>query len=787
MSARNPNLDLIVSISDISELSDLSEVSEQFQQSAFWRQNIGKSQIDLSVPRSSRWYTGLTPEECPGYAQDGKLYSLVIPNLATCSRQDALDYFNNTWTLSELLFSALKGDEAFYRPPYHSLRHPLIFYYVHPAVLYVNKLRLAKIVDAAIDAKFESLFETGVDEMSWDDMSKNDIEWPSIDEAQAYRRKAYEVVTRVIATAPGLEPGHAPITAEHPLWALFMGFEHERIHLETSSVLIRELPIRLLERPLQFPANAESHGSQSDLEFASVAAGFVRIGKSPTVPTFGWDNEYGERSVNVPAFEVTRSLISNFQFWQFVVDGGYQNSQYWSVTGNSWKQFRNIKWPTFWVADGPQGLNQFRLRTLFEVIDMPWDWPAVLNYHEGEAYCAWLQTKNSEYSYRLLTEAEHQRLASVNKLQLDVENGEVIAPSGNINLRASSESSVLFDSVTATGDHLPFRDLYGNVWQWLGDHFNPLPGFKINRMYDDFSTPCFDGEHQMIAGGSFISTGDEASVHARFHFRPHFFQHAGVRVVRLAANSLANPQDKLGAVVHLGNEAEVNGEIAFSYGQETNSFEELATLVDRYVARRVDDHELAQAHSSSQRALHVGCSVGAFSHMLARHFESVVAVDLRLPLISAAQEMFVSKQYQFSQLDNNFEPYTVSGAIENNRAGSVQFRRSDPCSLPADYLNFDLVALTDALTIVPSPLSILSRLKGDRSIVKVGGLLLFVSDFNWQKQVTPKELWLNEREVVDFLSQDFELLEEINLPFINRENERVIRQVTKHCSLWRRL
>lgn len=95
------------------------------------------------------------------------------------------------------------------------------------------------------------------------------------------------------------------------------------------------------------------------------------------------------------------------------------------------------------------------------------------------------------------------------------------------------------------------------------------------------------------------------------------------------------------------------------------------------------------------------------------------------------------------------------------------------------------MALTDALTIVPSPLSILSRLKGERSIVKVGGLLLLVSDFNWQKQVTPKELWLGEKEVNELL-QDFELLEELNLPFISRENERVYRHVTKHCSIWRR-
>ncbi len=34
---------------------------------------------------------------------------------------------------------------------------------------------------------------------------------------------------------PGLADGHAPIGPGSPLWALFLGFEHERIHLETSS------------------------------------------------------------------------------------------------------------------------------------------------------------------------------------------------------------------------------------------------------------------------------------------------------------------------------------------------------------------------------------------------------------------------------------------------------------------------------------------------------------------------------------------------------------------------
>jgi len=43
-----------------------------------------------------------------------------------------------------------------------------------------------------------------------------------------------------------------------------------------------------------------------------------------------------------------------------------------------------------------------------------------------------------------------------------------------------------------------FYDTYGNVWEWSEDHFNGLTGFKTNFLYDDFSSPCFDGRHTMI-------------------------------------------------------------------------------------------------------------------------------------------------------------------------------------------------------------------------------------------------------------------------------------------------
>src|SRR5258706_8881332 len=104
-------------------------------------------------PRPSSWWTGRPPTDV--------VHGLPMPNLRTCTRQQVLDYFDNGWTLTEVLFSALQGRQAFLTPVYHRLRHPLIFYYCHPAALYVNKLRVAGLTDA-VNEDFETLFQTGV-------------------------------------------------------------------------------------------------------------------------------------------------------------------------------------------------------------------------------------------------------------------------------------------------------------------------------------------------------------------------------------------------------------------------------------------------------------------------------------------------------------------------------------------------------------------------------------------------------------------------------------------------
>ncbi|ESN98975.1 hypothetical protein HELRODRAFT_162449 [Helobdella robusta] len=70
-------------------------------------------------------------------------------------------------------------------------------------------------------------------------------EWPRLSEVVLYRRKVRMLVHEVIERTPL----QLPISWDSVWWAVIMGIEHERIHIETSSVLIRQLPVSLVKRP----------------------------------------------------------------------------------------------------------------------------------------------------------------------------------------------------------------------------------------------------------------------------------------------------------------------------------------------------------------------------------------------------------------------------------------------------------------------------------------------------------------------------------------------------------
>jgi uncharacterized protein YaaR (DUF327 family) len=62
--------------------------------------------------------------------------------------------------------------------------------------------------------------------------------WPSLDEMKNFRNKIRALVNDVIDHRLPLED-NTEINFSHPFWTIIMGIEHEKIHLETTSCLIR--------------------------------------------------------------------------------------------------------------------------------------------------------------------------------------------------------------------------------------------------------------------------------------------------------------------------------------------------------------------------------------------------------------------------------------------------------------------------------------------------------------------------------------------------------------------
>lgn len=163
-------------------------------------------------------------------------------------RQQLLDYFRQTWALYESLFDCIADERGYYTKAI-SLRHPLIFYYGHTATFYINKLMAARLIDSRTDSRIEAMMAIGVDEMSWDDLDEAHYDWPSLSELRAYRQQVYTRVEQFISQMPLT----LPIDWDSPAWVILMGIEHERIHLETSSVLIRQLPLEWVEPQPHWP------------------------------------------------------------------------------------------------------------------------------------------------------------------------------------------------------------------------------------------------------------------------------------------------------------------------------------------------------------------------------------------------------------------------------------------------------------------------------------------------------------------------------------------------------
>lgn len=677
-------------------------------------------------------------------------------------RNEILDYFEKTWAIDEKLYTQLKSDDFFYHRG-DPLRHVILFYLGHTAVFFINKLFLAKIIDTRINPEFESIFAIGVDEMSWDDLDEKHYKWPAVSEVRAYRDAAKKVIVDVIQRLPL----NIPISWTDPFWLILMGVEHERIHLETSSVLIRQLPLdevvsgrfgRICKECVDAPQN----------EFLPVPGAVMELGKPANHPLYGWDNEYGRYSEKVEDFKSTKYLISNAEYLRFIESGGYNNETYWTEEGWNWRNFRSAEIPLFWIKkeDG------YWLRLVAEEIPMPWSWPVEVNYLEAKAYCNWKSARTGK-TFRLPTEAEWYRLAEHCNVKDELEWGK--AP-GNINLEHFASPCPV--DKFKMGD---FYDVIGNVWQWTETPITGFAGFKVHPMYDDFSTPTFDGKHNMIKGGSWISTGNEATHHARYAFRRHFYQHAGFRIVE-SETPLVIHNDEYETDAEVANSCETN------WGGTSDFSKKLAEIVlENTQGLKIKD------------VLDLNTDTGRLAFELAPYFDKITAIDFSARFIRMPIQLQEKGFIRYIVKDEGelvfYRDILLSDFGLGRNKENILFMQDNANNLKPIYSGYDLIVVPNLLEELICPILFLKQI---HERINEQGLLILASTYDWelnniQRAHRPGGFKQDGEPVSSFdgirsiLSTHFDLVKEPeNISQMLRKSTRISELRASEVSIWKK-
>ncbi len=621
-------------------------------------------------------------------------------------RQEIKNYFIQTYETDEQVYSQLISPEAFYHRG-DPLRHIILFYYGHTASFYINKLFISKLIDKRIDPNLESIFAIGVDEMSWDDLNNEHYDWPDFNTVKDYRKKVKELVLNLIDTLP-LD---MPITQESPMWIILMGIEHERIHIETSSVLLRQLPLELM-KPNSFGSICSISGKVPQNEMIEVKGGKILLGKGNDNSYYGWDNEYGHLEEIVEDFKASKYLISNQEFLEFIADAGYQNQKYWTEEGWNWKIYKDATMPLFWrYQDG-----KYSLRLVTEEIDMPWDWPVEVNYLEAKAYCNWKSAKDNK-KYRLPSEAEWQQIYRNTATDKLIEKDNIPA---NINMEHFSSSCPV--NMFKMGD---FYDIIGNVWQWTESPITGFPGFKVHPIYDDFSTPTFDGKHNLLMGGSWTSSGNELRPSARYAFRRHFYQYAGIRLIE--------------------SESEPKIQIAdYEYDKD------VIKACDRNWASKENfDRQLAKicfelcGKDENLKVIDLNADTGRLAFELATIYQNVTALDFTARMIKVAIQLREQGYMRYVSKDEgdiqHFNEVVLDEYGLGKNKDKISFMQIDPMNIKPIYKDYDIAIFSNGLKELSNPKLFLSKI---HERLNPKAFLIIASDYEWDENFTTKDNWL---------------------------------------------
>ena len=315
------------------------------------------------------------------------------------------------------------------------------------------------------------------------------------------------VLERVIGRASSDSPNLKDTKGYDQEYFLNLVLLHEQMHDEaityTRQTLSYPAPTIAVTTKVRFAERSEALGqSNDDLKHdAEIPSGKFILGRTHE-HRFIFDNEQLAHDVEIAAFAISKTAVSNGQLMNFVEDNGYKRRDLWTSEGWKWRTTVGAEHPVYWRREG----NDWLRRNFDEWVALDERLPVIhVNWYEADAYCRWAER-------RLPTEAEWEMAASAEPIP----NGRGLTtrkrryPWGDdsptperANLDWRAMGCIAVDELPAGDSAFGCRQMIGNVWEWTASDFNPYPGF-VPGPYREYSEPWF-GDHKVLRGGCWVT------------------------------------------------------------------------------------------------------------------------------------------------------------------------------------------------------------------------------------------------------------------------------------------
>jgi ergothioneine biosynthesis protein EgtB len=295
---------------------------------------------------------------------------------------------------------------------------------------------------------------------------------PSADEVASYRAHVDRAVEKLLSEAK-------PADLRKLLPIVEIGLNHEQQHQE---LIVTDILHALAQNPT-FPA----YDAKWRMPRGEQGGGFVKIpeGVQPVGDDgsgFVFDNERPTHQELIQPVKISRALVTNKQWLEFIENGGYETPTLWLSDGWALAQAEEWKAPFYWrEIEG-----EWRQMSLGGLLPVDPGAPVChVSYFEADAFARWS-------GKHLPTEFEW----------------EVAARNGLL------------------------ADAFGKVWQWTRSAYLAYPGYRaIEGALGEYNGKFMI--NQMVLRGGSLATPEG---HSRFSYRNFFPPHArwqfmGLRLV----------------------------------------------------------------------------------------------------------------------------------------------------------------------------------------------------------------------------------------------------------------